>query len=311
MVEMTSLFRCAGLLAFTAFFLPSHLQSAVILTAAMGGISYGVAPYGAPSQPTPIFSFDTNTGFFDILSSPGGGFLTANATAGNNISETGEQNILGSVLEASQLGGTNGLGNFGYGQGDVTNNAIGDVAVSDSGPGGGTLSYGIFNTIDTFKQVGAFNGTIGVVLPIAGVVPFVNSASAASLIETVTDLTTGVVTGVPIAAIGIAGNGRTSLVGNAGTALVTRGTAFSALAVSTTNANFADGDMLQVATVFTVFADPSSLDVTSIDPSLLEMSGAVLPGEQFAQLTPSPEPGAFLLAAAPLVFAFVWWRRKA
>jgi hypothetical protein len=298
-------------LAFSAFSLLGNLQAGVMLTAAMGGISFGVAPYGAPSQATPIFTFDNVTGFFDILASPGGGFLTANASAVNNLFETGEQNILGSVLEASQLGGNNGLGTFGYGQGDVTNNFIGDVSLSDSGPGGGTLSYGIFNTVDTFKQVGAFNGTIGVVLPIAGVVPFVNSASAASLIETVTDLTTGVVTGVPITAIGVAGNGRTSLVGSAGTALVTRGNAFSALAVSTTNANFADGDMLQVATVFTVFADPSSLDVTGIDPSLLEMSGATLPDEQFAQLTPAPEPGTILLGLAPLALVLFLRSRKA
>ncbi|MEJ0091421.1 MAG: hypothetical protein WDM80_16960 [Limisphaerales bacterium] len=76
-----------------------------------GVISFGRHGYGLPQPGIPTYIGNNFSGLNDVLSSPGGTFLTANPVIANNIlSIAGNTPMFG-----FQIGGGNGNGAFGSG----------------------------------------------------------------------------------------------------------------------------------------------------------------------------------------------------
>ena len=296
--------------------------SATTITQALGGISFGVAPYGLPAQPGPVFIFNNATGQNDIMASPGGGFLLSSPIAVNNISQTGQVSVFNNILTATQVGGGNGIGFFGSGGGSILNNMMDGLFLNDASPGGGTLSYAIFNTVTTYTGPyvgGGGNLTVGAALPMGGNLPAFSAAEATSLQMSITDVTTGMSQTLPPLIIAESGNGNFVAVGtcpgfNGNCAAINvvfnkitgQVVSYSGLAVDNVMTNFVvnNGDTVRVTATVTMLSDPmAEINIIDIDPTLLGQIGGPgsMPSFQLVNLTNTPEPGTIAMIAAGLL----------
>jgi hypothetical protein len=295
--------------------------AAPVFTGGNGIVVFGVAPYGgAPNVDGPTYLANNFTGRNDILTSPGlgslGGYLTANPVVANNIFSLGP---LGLPVGGFQVGGVvNGVGAFGAGAILNTGPLIG-YALADSGPGGGTASYGITSEIATWTNVGAavpVGTKFGDWITMAGAVPLVGNADVVGLEVHLTDTMGAFPGGFDLAHLVLAisrnGLGNTAanynivtLGGGVGIIIDNGNTgAFRAAAVN--NVALANaipvGDVITVTATFTGYADPAmftTFDLTT-QPDLLAMTGP-LPGISFVNTTGIPEPASIVLASVGLL----------
>jgi hypothetical protein len=267
--------------------------SAVIFyTGGIGGTVYGVAPYGGGGVASPSFLNNVNTGFSDILASPGHNFQTANPVVANNIAQTG---IAGLPLFSFQIGGGNGFGSFGRAETLISGPQVG-FAMRDAGhPGLGSLSYSISSWTSNFAVgAGGFTGNLGTYLSVGGRLPTSVSADAVSLVSNyyINNVLVGETTPLILAA---AGNGNFQALGGSFEGLVFGGGGtWSGLAIDNLPVNLPAGDTVKVVSTLTEFADPASID--SIVPDLSLFPDAVLPDFSIADVGGGvPEPAAWAL----------------
>jgi hypothetical protein len=268
-----------------------------------GAISFGVTGYGAPTPGIPTYIANNFSGLNDILSSPGGTFLTANPVIANNI-----LSIANNVpLFGFQIGGGNGNGAFGSGIIGINGPSVA-FGISDVGAGGGSASYGIGSWDATFLTGPLGVNNFGAFLSIAGNLPALNSAGVASLQIHMSD-TAGVFgggginlapmvlanslvgfngLGVPIYSfVALGGSGAAMLADSFGN--------FRGLSIDNLGALPA-GDTISAIATLTIYADPMSF--SGYDPiddtALISATGTTLPT---SGITGVPEPTTTLLAA--------------
>ncbi len=266
-------------------------QAGIAYIGGVGDTVYGVTAYGGAPQAPPNFLLTNNlTTFNDILTSPGGGFLTANPVVAANIAQTGVQPL---GLYSFQVGGGNGNGLFGAGDTLITGPQVG-FTLSDSAPGGGSASYSITSwTTNYLITAGGFAGDLGTYLSIGGVLPAINSAAAVSLVSNyyLNGAYVGQTTPLILAA---AGNGNFQAIGGNGAALAFgAGGSYRGLAIDNVLGALPAGDTLKVVSTLTAYADPASID--SIAPDLSLIPGAVLPTSISDVAGDVPEPTAWSL----------------
>ena len=280
----TALAVCVGL---------GPASAAIIYTGGIGETVYGVAPYGPPAQPFPVFGLNNVTGFNDVLLSPGHGFLLADPSVPHNIADTGLRIL---PLKSFQIGGGNLSGPFGAGRTLINGPRIG-FQLTDAFPGGGSASYSISSWDANYLVTpGGFAGNLGSYLSIGGRLPFVGSAGVASLVSNyyLNGVYVGQTTPLILAA---AGNGNFQAVGGSGAILLFGpGKRYRGLAIDNVPAILAAGDTLSVVNTLTEYADPMSIDTIPLDPDLLSRLGTTLPDFSFGDAVGSvPEPAAWAL----------------
>jgi hypothetical protein len=274
-------------------------QAAIVYTGGSGGTVYGVAAYGGPGEPNPVFIGNNVTGFQDVMASPGHGFLLADPSIPNNIFETGVQPL---GLYSFQIGGGNGNGPFGAGQTLITGPQIG-FRLADVNPGGGSASYMISSWEANFTVDGdGFLGNFGNYLSIGGRLSDADSAAAVSLISNyyVDNVYVGQAAPLILAA---AGNGNFQALGGSGAAVqFGGGGTYRGLAINNIAANLGAGTNLRVVSTLTAFADPASIDSFDIPLDMLGLTGP-LPDFAFAGTQASvPEPSVWGM----LILGFAW-----
>ena len=290
-----------------------------VYTAGSGGIAFGVTSYGAPVPGIPTYIPNLNDGRNDILSSPGGTYLTANPVIGNNIVSIGPGLLPGFL---TWTGGGNVNGAFGSGTIAITGPNVA-FGLTDPIPGGGSASYGIGSWTATYNDAAGYVGSFGTYLSIAGSVPAVGSAAVAALRTYITsanplspffggvDLPQLVLADSQVAPgvfswVALGGAGGTSA------AMLNDGVGgYAGLAINNFLINDPAGDMFTATTTLTIYADPASID--SFDPSyypaLIDATGTTLP--DFALETTVPEPGTWALMGLGLVTFSGWRFRRA
>jgi hypothetical protein len=278
-----------------------------------GAISFGVTGYGAPVPGIPTFIPNNFSGLNDVLSSPGGTFQTANPVVGNNILSIG-----GIVpMFGFQVGGGNGNGAFGSGNIFINGPNV-SFGISDVVPGSGSASYGIGSWDATFLTGPLGVNNFGAFLSIAGNLPALNSAGAASLQIHLSD-TAGVFGGginlapmvlansivgfdgfgVPIYSfVALGGSGAAMLADSFGN--------FRGLSIDNLGALPA-GDTISAIATLTIYADPMSF--TGYDPvfdtELINATGTTLPTDG---ITATPEPTSLALTGLGSLAA-LWFAR--
>jgi hypothetical protein len=273
-------------------------QAGLLYTGGIGETVYGVAPYCCGAQGTPKFIGDNVTGFNDVMASPGGAFQLANPVSTNNIFQTPLVNPL--PLFSFQNGGGNAFGAFGSG----ATNLVGPnfaFRLSDSAPGGGSLSYSISTMTSNFTiTAGGYRGNLGTYLAIGGTLFGVNDSAAASLVSQY--YLNGVYQGSVVNILADAGNGNFVDLGGTGAALFQNGLSFQGLAISNVLANLSAGSNVKVVSTLTAFADPAMIDSIFPDEQLIDATGTVLPGDLAGTLPVSavPLPPALLMFGSAL-----------
>ena len=312
---MRTLARCSQLLLLV---MTPPVLAAPIYTGGSGGVAFGVTPYGNPVPGVPTYIPNVNSGFNDILSSPGGTYLTANPVLANNIISIGPGALPGFL---SAVGGGNGWGGFGAGTIGITGPSVA-FALTDPIPGGGSASYGIGTWSASFTDPVGYAGAFGSYLSIAGSVPAVGSAAVAALRTHITSANPL----SPFFGVGGAGIDMPQLVladsqvapgvfswvalGGAGAAMVNNGLGgYKALAIDNGAIVIPAGDTFTAISTLTIYADPASIDVydPTSDLSLIADTGASLPG--YDLITTVPEPGACSLLGLGIL-ALSGWRAR-
>lgn len=278
-----------------------------------GVISFGVTGYGLPQPGVPTYIANNFTGLNDILSSPGGTFLTANPSVGNNI--LSGLNIV--PMMGVQLGGGNVNGPFGSGNISITGPNV-SFGISDVVAGNGSASYGIGTWDATFKTGVLGVNNFGAFLSIAGNLPALNSAGVASLQIHLFDTAGTFGGGVDLAPMVLAN----SLVGFDGfgvpiysfVALGGSGAAMLADAFGNYRGLSIDnlgalpaGDTVSAKVTLTIYADPSSF--SAYDPisdlDLISATGTTLPT---SGITAVPEPTTRMLSGIGVFAALLFSR---
>ena len=277
-------------------------------------ISYGVTDYGAPVPGVPTFIPNNFSGQNDILSSPGGTFLTANPVLANNIASQGFATLpAGSV----QVGGGNGNGSFGSGAVSISGPGVG-FDLSDPIPGGGSASYEIASWNATYTDPAGYVGSYGSYLSIGGSLPAVGSAAAISLVTEITsnDPASPFFGGITLPDLVLAdaqvspGVYSWVALGGSGAAVVTDAvtSTFEGLAINNLAVAIPAGDVFTVTTTMTAYADPATIDTTAPDLSLLP--DLALPGVVLSASTPEPSSTMLALIAAAILAAARFAGRK-
>ncbi len=292
--------------------LASSSHAAPTYAGGNGAISFGVTDYGAPVPGVPTFIFNNFTNLNDILSSPGGTFLTANPVIANNIASYGPGPLPGFGI---QVGGGNVNGGFGAGDVAISGPGVG-FDLSDPIPGGGSASYEIASWNATYFDPTGSAGNYGNYLSIGGYLPAVGSAAAVSLVTEITSANPAspFFGGVDLPALVLADSetspGVYSWVALGGSAaILTDGvtSTFQGLALNSIAGVIPAGDVFTVTSTLTAYADPASLDVIDFpDQSLLDLTGP-LPGIVLAS---TPEPSSIVLALLGLAFTGVLKLRR-
>lgn len=286
----------------------------VYLGGGTGGVSFGVSDYGGLPPGVPTYILNNVNGRTDILSSPGGTFLTANPVVANNLSSSG---ILGLNMGWFQIGGFNVNGPFGAGDIAISPTQIG-FSLSDPVAGGGSASYGIGSWQATFGEAVGYAGNFGSYLAIGGGVPNVGSAAVAALRTHITSANAaspffGGGLGIDLPQLVLA-NSQTApgvfsfvALGGTGAAMLTDIAGnFRGLAINNAPIVIPAGDVFTVESTLTIYADPAHFDVfdPQYDANLIAATGTTLPGYSIAGV---PEPGTLTLL---VVGCLAWLGRR-
>lgn len=280
-------------------------EAGIIYNGGNGRTVYGVTGYGLPVPGNPTYIGNNVTGRTDILSSPGGTFLTANPVVANNIADTGN---LFTPFFSFQIGGGNGNGAFGSGSATVLGPSM-FFSLSDPAPGGGSASYMITSWFPSFKvDADGFAGNLGAYLAIGGR-NLAQADSSVAALRVEYSLNGGAFT--PIPQMVLAANGLTLqgvAIGGSGAVMQNVNGFFRGLSIDNLGPFvLAPGTTIDVVATLTAYADPAFIDSITPDQSLIALTGATLPDFSIAN-TASPEPGTLGLLGAGLVF-LAWWRR--
>lgn len=290
--------RFVGLLALGLTSISALANS--IFTGGVGGVSFGVTPYGAPVPGVPTYILNNFNGRTDILASPGGTYLTANPVVANNIASFGPGPLPGF---GAWVGGGNGWGPFGAGSA-VINGPNVNYSLSDPIAGGGSASYGIAswnaNFVDPLGSPG-----FGTFLSIAGSVPNVGSAAVAALRTRIVSANPAspFFGGFEMPQLVLANSqvapGIFSFValGGSGAALLSDifGN-FRGLAINNFALPIPAGDAFTAQVTLTFYADPAmmyALDPLT-DPALMLAAGTPLPNNSLVTTVPEPATGAMV-----------------
>jgi hypothetical protein len=299
---------------FLVFAFSGVSASAGVITTSLSGLTvYGATNYVPLGNPGPTYIPDNFTGNVDILSSPGGGYQTANPVVGNNVSQSGVQAapyLFGWLGGVAPLSGTA----FGSGLTAVGSSAVG-FALSDTTVGCCSASYMITGIDDDYVvDANGYNGTFGAYLSISGVNLTANDAAVASAIVTYS-INGGAFVALPQLVLAAGGNCNNVAIGGAAGANAAiietgcNGNAYTGLAIDNIGAvNWAPGTTIQIVAAITAYADPASgdsIDSYVPDATLISDTGATLPGFAGAADTgvtapTTPEPGTMLLLGAGL-----------
>ena len=267
-------------------------QAVPIYTGGFGGVAFGVTPYGAPVPGFPTYILNLANGRTDILSSPGGTFLTANPVVGNNIASFGPGALPGF---GTWIGGGNINGPFGTGTIGINGPQVG-FSITDPIPGGGSASDGIGSWSASFFEPVGYAGTFGSYLSIAGAVPVVGNAAVAALRTHITSANPaspffGGGAGIDLPQLVLANSqvapGVFSFVALGGSGAAMLGDVFGnfrGLAINNAGIVIPAGDVFTAESTLTIYADPamfSSIDPT-FDAALLAATGSGLPGYDIA-----------------------------
>ncbi|MBM3758170.1 MAG: hypothetical protein FJW38_29865 [Acidobacteria bacterium] len=279
-----------------------------IFQASTGSIVHGVAPYGgAPNNGGSTYIPNNFTGLVDILTSPGGGYLTASPIIANNIFESGVQNLGFSFAGAS---GVNANGVFNYGWAAMTGPLMGYLLTDTNPDGTGRASYTIASMNGTWVENGGFNGQIGAWLSTGGFFGSPVSAGAVSLRVTVQSNALGLIA-FPELVLAPRANG--PCFGINGITLC-NATTFAGFARTAQNVVIPNGEVINVRATLTVIADPDfTMGLIVPSDQLLNAVGP-LPEFSFVGMDPSaaiPEPGNWILAAIGLGAVAISRRRNA
>jgi hypothetical protein len=239
-----------------------------------GDTVYGVAEYGGPpNNGAPTFIPNNVTLRNDVLTSPGGGFLTADTTIPNNIAQTGPNIPL--PLFSFEIGGGNVHGPFGASANLITGPNIG-FTLKDFTLGGGSASYTISSWTANFTAgANGFNGPLDAFLLVGGglVGGAGGSADAVSLVTSYS-INGGNPTLFTPLVLAAAGNGNHNAVG--GRAAVAYGpgnNSFFGFAFDSANVQLNAGDTLTAVTTLTALADPASIESLPLQDLPLELFG--------------------------------------
>jgi len=304
-----SLFRAALLFASSV----AILNAGLVYQGGQGGTSYGVAQYGgAPNNGGATYlanNFYNTQGIgarADILTSPGGGFLTANPVVVNNIASTG---VVGLPLATWVAGVSNVNGTIGLAASTITGPTVGFALTDANADGTGVASYLISSWRADFQWQGAavVNGFFTNFLAASGAFSSPLSAAAVGL-RTVIYVNNVFFVDLPELVIGA----RTANGFFTGTAGAYNGNAavFNALALGRAGfgVNLNNGDSVRAYSTLTAIADPASLGVdSSADFSSYFQSGDIGVNELADVQIPEPGTIAFLVSGLGLL---VWKRRS-
>jgi hypothetical protein len=297
----------------------STAHAAIITTSVSGGTSYGATGYCCVNNGAPTYIANNVTGNNDILTSPGGGFQTANPVIGNNVAQSG---IVNAPYFFNWAGGTGGLSGapFGIGLTTVTGSGVG-FALSDATAGCCSASYSITSINDTYTVgAGGYNGTFGAYLSISGTNSTINDSAVASAIVEYS-INGGAFIFMPQMVLAANGNCNNVTLGGSGAAIVQNGCAgnkFTGLSIDNLGAvNWAQGTTIQIIAAITAYADPANFDILDSyipDANLISLTGATLPGFTGAVETgvaaPTPEPATLALTGLALLTLNLLRRRK-
>ncbi len=238
-----------------------------------GDTVYGVAEYGGPPIATPTFIPNNVTLRNDVLTSPGGGFLTADTTIPNNIAQTGLNIPL--PLFSYEIGGHNVHGPFGASANLITGPNIGFV-LKDFALGGGSASYTISSWTANFTAgANGFNGPLDAFLLVGGglVGGAGGSADAVSLVTSYSINGAAPTLFSPLV-LAAAGNGNHNAVGGrAGIAYGPGNNSFFGFAFDSANVALNAGDTLTAVTTLTAIADPASIESLPLQDLPLDLFG--------------------------------------
>jgi len=269
-----SLHRVVLLVGAASIVLRTDVNAQLLYQNGRGDTVYGVAEYGGPpNNAAPTFIPNNVTLRNDVLTSPGGGFLTADTTIPNNIAQTGPNIPL--PLFSYEIGGGNIHGPFGASANLITGPNIG-FTLKDFTLGGGSASYTISSWTANFTAgANGFNGPLDTFLLVAGglVGGAGGSADAVSLVTSysVNGANPTLFTPLVLAA---AGNGNHNAVG--GRAAVAYGpgnNSFFGFAFDSANVQLNAGDTLTAVTTLTAIADPASIESLPLQDLPLNLFG--------------------------------------
>lgn len=287
---------------------PASADAGLVNNGGTGAVVFGVASYGGGGVALPSYTSNNVTGRTDILTSPGGGYQTADLSIPNNVAQFGGALPGGAVW----TGGTNGNGTFGTGFA-ASNGVATGFGLTDANPDSqGAASYLIASSTTTLTEFGGQTGTWGTALGIGGTLGSSGSAVAVSLRTFITD-TAGVfgVGGTDLPQLVLAASGSDSgynwvalggVGGGSAAMLIDTGTnTYAGLAINNMGViTIPDGDVITITTTLTAIADPASIDMIYPDLSLIDQTGYTgdpLPGISFALSAPEPTSAALVLGA--------------
>lgn len=312
----------AALLAVSA--LPADAAGVLlpVNTAFSGGTVYGATGYVQLNNVGPTYIMNNITGNTDILTSPGGGYQTANPVVGNNVAEFGLSNT---PYVFGWTGGTAPTSQEAFGSG-ITGADGGGVgfSLSDTSVGCCSASYMITSTDSDYLVGGAgYTGTFGSYLSISGTNATANDAAVASAIVFYNVNNTGWVA-LPQLVLAAGGNcTNVALGGSDGTVAAINeaggcsGNTFTGLAIDSSSVTWAAGASVEIKATLTAYADPMSSDIffsLNPDADLLSQLGP-LPGftgdANTGEQAPTPEPATFGICGLALVGFGLLRRRKA
>lgn len=288
----------ASSLAFTicCAMLLSGAAGQAVFTGGNGIASFGVANYGGgPNFGAPTYILNNFTGLFDVMTSPAGGFQTANTSIVNNIASYGPGALPGGAFH---IGGGNGNGLFGQGAIAMNGPNVG-YSLRDINPdGAGAAAYTIGSWSANFVQVGNFAGNFGSWLAVRGRLTSVLSAAAVSLRTRISGGPFGAGVDLPQLVLAASGNGNFQALGgpgggNAAMLINLVNGQFRGLAVNNLGpVAIANGTVLNVTSTLTAIADPAEFESYSTpEADLLALTGP-LPDWSATSISNIPEPTA-------------------
>lgn len=270
-----------------------------------GSIVYGVAPYGGAPVAQSSYIPNNFNGLTDVLTSPGGGYLTASPVIANNIDESGIANL---PVFFGAAGGSNGFGNFGLGLTAINGPAVGFALVDANPDGIGAASYSIATWTSTWVENAGYNGAIGAWLAASGTFGSGVSAGALSLRVRVQSAGLGIID-FPELVLAPRANGPCFGINGIVTCA---GNSFSGGAITSQNVNIPLNDVLTVFATLTAIADPMHIeiiDINSLDNQLLAdllTQQGPIPVATVVSGNPNliPEPSTWALALLGLLVLF-------